>query len=270
MPRTLPALVVLLASPLALAELPDLAVTDLTVDAQCQAVITVRNLGPGALPASAMYSGSDANLSFRKNDGGSGSWSMNKPALVPAGGTYVHTVQALNLQVEGEASYTAAIDSSNLITEASEANNALTRTLSCTPTKPDLTLASIEFDNECRARLTIRNVGKATLGNAQHGNTLVYREIDGASKGTIRLADMDPARQAAAPGGTATWTDWPEFKPVNEARYRLAIPSGSDANTDNNDSHVTVPDRCKTGGSKTLPMKPLMKPRLPAQVIPRP
>lgn len=268
--RTIPALITLLACPGAFADtLPDLAVTDLAVNEKCQAVITIRNLGPGSLPASAMYSGSDANLSFTRNGGGSGSWSMQKPALVPSGGTHVHTVEALNLRVEGEKSYTATIDSSNLVKEANEGNNSLTRTLSCTPSNPDMTLASLEFDNECRARLTIRNIGQAALGNVQHGSTLVFRTIDGVSKGTIRLADMDSSRQSAAVGGSVTWADWPEFKPVNEARYRLAVPAGSDADTGNNERSVSLPDRCKAGSSPASPLKSGIKPVAPLRIIPK-
>lgn len=268
--RMIPALVTLLVCPVTFADaLPDLAVTDLTVNEECQAVVTVRNLGPGPLPASAMYSGSNANLLFSRSGGGSGGWPMDKPALVPSGGTYVHTVGALNLRVEGENSYTATVDSNNLVTEANETNNSLTRTLSCTPSNPDMTLAALEIDSECRARLTIRNIGQAALGNVQHGNTLVFRTIDGASKGTIRLADMDASRQSAVQGGSATWTDWPEFKPVNEARYRLAVPAGSDADTGNNERSVTVPDRCKSGSKPVSPLKSGIKPIAPVRIPPR-
>lgn len=249
--------------------LPDLVIADMTVDEQCRAIITVKNLGPGALPPSAMHAGSDPKLQFSRSGGGSGGWTMAHAELVPAGGTYVHTVNALNLRVDGEGSFTATIDDADLVNEANETNNSLTRTLSCVVTKPDLTLAAVEIDNDCRARLTIRNVGKANLGTTQHGYTLVYREIDGVSKGTIRLSDMDPSRQAASAGGSVTWTDWAEFKPTSNARYRIAVSSESDANTDNNEGQVTVPDRCKSGSSAAPAIRQIIRPKLPSPVIPR-
>lgn len=97
----------------------------------------------------------------------------------------------------------------------------------------------------------------------------VYREIDGVSKGTIRLEDMSPSRQAAAPGGSVTWADWAEFKPTSNARYRIAASNESDANPDNNEGEVTVPDRCKNGGSATPGIRPIIRPKLPARVLPR-
>lgn len=268
-PRLL-ALAALIAGHSAVAHaLPDLVIADMTVDEQCRAVITVKNLGPSALPPSAMHAGSDPKLQFSRSGGEGGGWTMAHSELVPAGGTYVHTVNALNLRVDGEGSFTASIDGANLVTETKENNNSLTRTLSCVVTKPDLTLAAVEIDNECRVRLTIRNIGEATIGNWQYDHTLVFREIDGASKGTIRLGDMAPSRQAAAPGGSVTWADWAEFKPTSNARYRIAVSSESDANPDNNEAEVTVPDRCKNGGSATPGIRPIIRPKLPARVLPR-
>ena len=270
-PLLIPALVALLASHSAWADgLPDLTISDLTVDAQCQVTITVKNLGPGALPPSAMYQGSAPNLSLSKDGDSHGGRVLKEGSLVPSGGTYVHIVRATNLLVDGQGSYTATIDSANIITESNEANNSLTRTLSCSPTKPDLALVSVELDNACRARLTIRNVGQAVLGAPQHGMTMVYREVDGVAKGTIRLADMDPTRKVAATNGSVSWTDWAEFKPTSNARYKLAVPTGNDANADNNEADVTVPDRCKAGNSGTTDIrKPLTRPKLPVQGITR-
>jgi hypothetical protein len=197
---------------------------------------------------------------------------MAEATLVPPGGQYVQTLQAVNHLIDGQVTFTATIDKKDLITETNEANNTLTRTLSCSPSKPDLALVSLELDGECRARLTIRNVGTGTLGNGQHGTTLVYRYVDGVSKGTIRLADMDPSRSAAAPNGSMTWTDWAEFKPTGEARYSVSVPSGSDANTGNNEAQVSVPERCKAGSSAATPVlkKQLIRPKLPVQGIHKP
>ncbi len=99
---------------------------------------------------------------------------------------------------------------------------------------------------------------------------MVYREVDGVAKGTIRLADMDPTRKVAATNGSVSWTDWAEFKPTSNARYKLAVPTGNDANADNNEADVTVPDRCKAGNSGTPDIrKPLTRPKLPVQGITR-
>lgn len=197
---------------------------------------------------------------------------MAEATLVPPGGQYVQTLQAVNHLIDGQVALTATIDNKDLVTEPNETNNTLTRTLSCSPSKPDLALVSLELDGECRARLTIRNVGTGTLGNAPHGTTLVYRKVDGASKGTIRLADMDPSRSVSAPNGSVTWTDWAEFKPTGEARYSVAVPTGSDANTANNEAQVSVPERCKAGSSAATPVlkKQLIRPKLPVQGIHKP
>lgn len=274
--RTISALVALMGSPAALAvQLPDLVVSDLTVNDQCQPVITVRNLGPGTLPDSAMYMGSSANLSMKKNGSPRGGWSMDKHELIAVGGTYTHVDKALNHVVSGQASYTATIDDSNLITEANESNNALTRTLTCTPAQPDLTIDLLEFDSECRVTITVRNIGQANMGSNYHASTNVHRTIDGTSKGSIRLADMDGQEQAAAVGGSVSWTDWPEFRPTSEARYKITPPAGSDANASNNERSINVPDRCKAGSTGVIQKeeiylwKPQIKPKTPMRPAPK-
>lgn len=270
--RSIPVLLALLASAAAQASpLPDLTISDITVNSQCQPVITIGNLGPGELPASAMYTGSTAHLQLYMDGDGVGAWGMGKPELKPAGGSFTFIVTSTNHLVSGQSVVRATIDENSMVTEANETNNKLSRTLSCTPALPDLTIDQLTFDNECRVQVTIRNIGNAGVSSSHYGNVTVSRTIDGAGKGFIRLSDMDGQGQVAAQGGSVTWTDWPEFRPANDARYKLSVPAGGDANTANNERSITLPDRCKAGGSATTAplIKPGIKLKMPARVIPR-
>lgn len=56
---------------------------------------------------------------------------MAEATLVPPGGQYVQTLQAVNHLIDGQVALTATIDNKDLVTEANETNNTLTRTLSC-------------------------------------------------------------------------------------------------------------------------------------------
>jgi len=249
--RTIPALIVLLASPATQAfSLPDLTITDLTVNGQCQPVITVRNLGPGNLPDKAMYVGYSPGLSLRKDGSPVGNAIMDKAELVPAGGSYTYTDTHPDHVVIGQANYVAVIDDSSIIPEASETNNSLSKTLNCTPSQPDLTIDQMQIDNECRVSMTIRNIGQSDMSSTNYGVTTLERTIDGEPKGSISLSGIDGAAQAAVKGGSVTWTDAQEFQPTSDARYNLSTPAGSDANPGNNGRSIIVPDRCKAAPSE--------------------
>lgn len=125
---------------------PDLIIDGLSLNAKCQVVVRVKNLGPGGL--------SDAVWTERRPDsagvyiykdgrgwGGESIWLFDPgKALQRPGGTATSTS---NLIVTGSATIKAVVDLHNVIREANETNNERTEKLSC-PTapanKPDLTI----------------------------------------------------------------------------------------------------------------------------------
>ncbi|MGD8514588.1 MAG: CARDB domain-containing protein, partial [Granulosicoccaceae bacterium] len=202
--------------------LPDLTITDLRVNQQCQIEVTMKNLGPGALPETAFYVGTKPYLQFYKNNQTAGGWNMGKRALQPAGGTYTFVVQAPNLIVSGSHSYRAVIDEGNIVTEANENNNEMTRTLSCSPPLPDLAITKISFNKDCTARVTLKNIGTANYPNNLFNLVNLSRTIDGAGKGYRKLTDVDPTGKLKVPGGEVTWSDLPDFKATTSVKYQFS------------------------------------------------
>ncbi len=119
--------------------LPDLVVRDIRLNAQCQIVVTLSNIGSGPLPDDAysmspprtaiqMYKG---NLAWggivlggfdpakqAKNPGGSATWTWFPGAANLKLGPGVHTLKVI-------------VDNHNHVVESNEGNNALTRQVSC-------------------------------------------------------------------------------------------------------------------------------------------
>lgn len=251
--------------------LPDLTIADLKVNANCQIEVTIRNLGPGSLPESAMYVGSSPSLNLYRDNNSAGFWKMDKQELKPPGGTYVFVVLAANHVVSGSQNIRAEIDSSKLVTEANENNNALARTLTCSPKLPDLVVDKIEFaPADCRTVVTLKNAGTGTLQTNLYGGIYVKRKVDGADKGTVRLSDMDPGKALAAPGGKATWTDFADMKPKQTVTFTIA-GLDTEASTANNAATASLPARCTKLVAPAVPATRMPKSdEVPKQVPPKP
>lgn len=159
---------------------------------------------------------------------------------------------AASTYVIGQHVLTAEIDALNILVEANENNNQLTRTVTgnCPQLQPDLALTQIRFMHDCRAILELRNTGAAPLPDSAFlvSGIKVRRTIDGVQKGYIALKDMDPGRTLQPPGGTLTWQEFPEF--IGQANVRYEIdPLTNETNTANNLKIMTIPTTC---GTKTL------------------
>ena len=141
--------------------LPDLTITNITLDEQCSVVVHAKNNGPGSVPdkvwtehtpdSSAIY------LYFNgKRWGGQTIWKFDAGRnLQHPGGT---VTMSSNLKVSGTATIQAVIDHTNKVVEKDEKNNAMKKRLTCKPAsaaRPDIT---------ARPRPTIRP-GTVTLAD---------------------------------------------------------------------------------------------------------
>ena len=251
--KTLCVLCVLLAAATApaLAELPDITITNVTLNSVCKVVVTMQNLGPGSMPASAFIAGSSPLLAIDV-DGvqkSYGQYGDPNHALEHPGGTLNSHPSPLVL---GQHTITARYDPTNMLNEANEGNNTLTQVLTgnCPQLQPDLALNQVRFMPDCRAVLELRNAGSAPLQDSAFlvSGVKVRRTIDGLQKGYITLKDMDPGRVLQPPGGTLTWQDFPEFIGQTNVRYEID-PLANETNTANNLKVMTIPPNC---GTKTL------------------
>mgnify|MGYP001301562697 CR=1 FL=1 len=251
--KTLCALCVLLAGATvpAKAELPDITITDITLNSVCKVVVTMQNLGPGSMPASAFVAGSKPLLAVDV-DGvqkSYGQYSDPSHALEHPGGTLNSHPSPLVL---GQHTITARYDPTNMLNEANEGNNNFTQVLTgnCPQLQPDLALTQVRFMPDCRAVLELRNAGSAPLQDSAFlvSGVKVRRTIDGIQKGYIALKDMDPGRVLQPPGGILTWQEFPEFIGQTNVRYEID-PLANETNTANNLKIMTIPTTC---GTKTL------------------
>ncbi len=236
-----------------LAELPDLTISDISLNQNCQILLTIQNLGPGSMPASANVAGSKPVVTV-KIDGVQkigGQYYDPTFALQNPGGTLV-TNMGTGTHVIGQHVLTAEIDTLNILVEDNENNNQLTRTVTgnCPQLQPDLALTQIQFMPDCRAILKLHNTGASPLPNNAFlvSGIKVHRTIDGVQKGYIALKDMDPGRVLQPPGGTLTWQEFPEFIGQTNVRYEID-PLANETNTANNLKVMTIPPNC---GTKTL------------------
>ena len=248
--------------------LPDLTVTEVKVNQQCKLMVTIKNLGPGSLPETAFYVGTQPSLQMYKNNSAAGAVKLNNRSLQPAGGTYTHTFQASNQLVSGTHSYRAKVDKANIVTEANENNNERTSSLSCTPSLPDLAVTKISFNKDCSARVTLRNIGTLNVSDNKFNTVNVSRRIDGANKGYMQLRDIDPTGKLKAPGGEVVWADLPSFKATATAKYTF---SGNgmigDGTASNNTLTANIPSEgCgathKNMGTKRIGVPQRVDPRL--------
>lgn len=242
----------------------DLAVTNLGVDSQCRVVVTLKNNGPDELPMTAYDQFQGPSVAFKKNGAPFGGWRLVSvdPArtLRHPGGTVTWTRGELKFQ--GSANVSATIQS-NLQGDTNAANNSLSRTLNCSPALPDLAITGISFTRDCRAVITIRNLGKAPLADAAFAGgagAYLQRYLDNVPGGSVFLSQVDPGKALKAPGGTHSYTDGAEYKAKTMVKYQL-MRLGQEANSANNVKQVNVPPQCRSG-TGTRPSRPLPSQRL--------
>ncbi len=243
----------------------DLAVTNLSVDNECRVVVTLKNNGPDELPMTAYDQFQGPSVAFKKNGAPFGGWRLvsvdSARALKRPGGTVTWTRGELKFQ--GSASVSATIQS-NLQGDTNAGNNSMTRTLSCTPSLPDLAITGISFTRDCRAVVTIRNLGKAPVPNPAFvgGGAYLQRYLDNVPGGSVFLSQVDPGKSSQPPGGTRQFTDSADYKAKSVVKYQL-MRLGQEMNTANNVKQANVPLQCRapsgthSSPTRTLPTRPL-------------
>ena len=222
--------------------LPDLTITNLRVNNQCQIEVTIKNLGPGQLPESAFFTGTIPKLQLYRNNQNWGEWGMGYRVLQQPGGAYTHVVQPNNLIVSGSYNFRAVIDRTSLLNEANENNNELSRILTCTPpvSGDDLAILNVSFVQGCRARISIKNTGTGHISENPFNLIALNRTIDGTKRGYTLLKDIDPGGQLKAPGGKVVWTDFPNFAAARSVKYSIS-GLGTESNWANNVRSASIP-----------------------------
>jgi hypothetical protein len=229
--------------------LPDLVITDITIDSECRLAVTVQNAGKGALPQSAYQEPGGASIAFFKDNAPFGGWGIStidpQQQLKNPGASV--TWLRPSPKISGTAMIRVAADEPrNVVAEANEKNNSLSRSFTCTPTLPDVRISQVNFTNDCRAQLVIENIGDAPLPNSVLSSSGGYlqRYLDGKLAGQERLDLLDPAAAMQPPGGSKSWTDGSQYRASNSVKYQLRN-LGQEWNSANNTFEAPVPSRCQ-------------------------
>lgn len=245
-------------------EKPDLAVTELTVDDQCQVVVSLANTGSQPLDVTAYDLMLGPTIQLYKNNQTLSGWRLgavdSARNLKNSGGTLTWTAGGIKLT--GTAQIKAVIDPDNVLKETNRSNNTLVKSLSCSPPLPDLKLSAISFDANCLTTLNVENAGDAPLASNAYSTAYgayIQRFVDGRPMGQIHLNSLDPAKKLTAPGGAVMWTDSQEYKAKENVKYQLNR-TGQEKSAANNVLEATVPDKCKAGSApqprtRTLPSR---------------
>jgi hypothetical protein len=203
------------------AALPDLAATDLGVNAECQVVVKFRNNGPGVVPDAAFaLSPPGSSVQMYKDNQPWGGIVLGgidpQKHLKPAGGTLTHTwfPGAANLKLPpGTHSVRVVVDNNNVVKESNEQNNTLTRRLTCRQPLPDLVPIKLGLNAACQIVVTLKNNGPGAVPAAAYGTnppgSSVQMYSDNQPWGGIVLIGVDPQKQLVPAGGTVTHTWFP-------------------------------------------------------------
>jgi len=229
------------------AQQPDLIITNLAVNRQCQLVVTLQNQGNGPLPDSTNQPGGGPALQLYKGGQpfeGRTLYGSSLGGLKNRGGTLSWT--SPGDKITGFVSIGATIDALNIIRESNESNNSLTKTLTCNPPLPDLAITNIRFTPDCRTQVHIQNIGDApapdNIYNLMSGVYLI-RTVNGVDKGWMRLSAVDPRKQTQPTGGSHTWVDSPDFKATRTIKFTIS-GGWQEKSTINNQKQVDVPAEC--------------------------
>ncbi|MHB8111354.1 MAG: hypothetical protein ACYDHW_15120 [Syntrophorhabdaceae bacterium] len=246
---------------------PDLAVTDITVDAQCYVYITVKNLTSTPLPPQAMDQGYGVHVAVQHNGVAAGGWSLTIATPQPGNVFFLR-----NGRINGTVNYTATINTNNTYVDGNLNNNSLTKTLTCKQVFADPSITGVDFTADCRPIIRLKNLGDGPMTDQDYYATYLNRIMDGVPAGQLRMGAINPAGAMRSPQGAMEYIEGKECLPKSTLRYQLVTPK--DTNVNNNTFGVNVPDRCKAGAVKriTPPTKsPIQSPAptAPIKVVPR-
>ena len=207
------------------ARLPDLTITQVTVNRNCNVVVEVKNNGPGLLPGYVYtrHHPKSAGVYIYVNGkpwGGKTIWLFDSTRkLVKPGGKAAcvlsYKVGMTPIKVR------AVVDLHNDVKEANEQNNEMTKPLRCKPyvvKRPDLTVSNIRLVGRCKILVTIRNIGTAGVPDSYYDlpDAVAVQMYNGTKPwGGMILKMFDPAGKLKAPGGLASHVWFPNAANLN-------------------------------------------------------
>ena len=234
---------------------PDLVITNIQILSNCKVRIRVRNMGNGGVPESAYASrGSNAaQFSITKVGGGfsvGGRLNTLDPGRVlkdqGRSVSYIYNEASLP---PGTHEIEVEIDPTSRVTESNENNNVMRERVTCSSVLPDLIVNRIQILDECKLKITIRNIGEAGVPDRAYGyesgcvGFMVKR--DGMTCVSGWLSSLDPDQRLKDPGGYSTWT-WKRSIPNGTKNISVEIDYKNrliEANENNNVTNKRV--NCK-------------------------
>jgi hypothetical protein len=234
----------------------DIAITDITVNSNCNWIITVKNVGTTELPVTALDQYYGTGIQIQKNGVDSSGWRFGSAVKMP-GSVAQFTLSPSNAdsaQVNGTVTLGAIFKPNGSYEDTNPANNSLSKILTCTPpprSQPDLVITSLDFTPDCRARIVVKNIGTLAVPDHVFQRLYLQRKLDNVPAGQVYLYSMTPNGGCKIPQGSSEFTDYAEYVPQQTIQYTITA-SGiwfDESNSNNNSATVNLPDRCKPGAA---------------------
>lgn len=246
----------------------DIAVIDISVNSNCNWVITMKNVGTTQLPPTATDQYNGASISVSLDGVGIGAWRFGSGLEMP--GSVASESGSNTKQISGTVTVGAKFSTNGSYEDTNLANNTLSKVLTCTPPyrpMPDLSITSLDFTSDCRPRVKVANLGDAAVSDWYFQRIYLQRRMDNVPAGQLYIKAMTPLGGCKVPQGTCEWIDGIEYVPQGTIRYDIAI-SGvvmEDRNLNNNSATISLPDRCKPGAALKK-VQPQIKGPLPPPI----
>ncbi len=204
---------------------PDLTITGMKLDKDCNVVVYITNKGPGIVTINPRSKVKTVDLFFKKdgkNWGGTTHklFDPRKRLLFPGGKIRVVT----KIKIKKATKITAIIDFQKSVIEVNERNNVISKVFDCK--KPDLIIEKIYLDKNCRVRVAIKNIGKGKMSddawtNRRVKDTGVYLQLNGKKWGGSTFKGIDSRKRLSKPGGRAIFKS--NLKVRNEAKITATV-----------------------------------------------
>ncbi len=224
---------------------PDLTISHLTLSDDGQVVVYAQNIGEGIITIDPRSQVKTMDL-FLKIDGKNWGGSTHKRfdpervLLYPGGRLRVET----GLKLTSPKTITAIIDMNRAVIESNERNNASTKKLD--PRKPDLVIAKVSLDQNCKVNVVVKNVGQGPVNemvwlHKKYKDTGLYLKVNGKNWGGITFRGLDKHKKLRHPNGMVTYQS--NLKVKSQATVTAEIDNKSlikEANETNNQMTQTL------------------------------
>lgn len=264
---SLVAAVLLVASGAAWAQGYDLRVVQVeVVPPDCFAVATIANVGTEALPNWAFDDYAGIGVKFLLDGqpmAGYGLGSGYRTKLQAPGSQMTYT--AGGTKISGAHTVTAVIDPENVVQETDEANNTLSVSVQCAAAMPDIQVQSVEFTQDCKIRVVLRNAGGGALTNYQYDNLFLQRAYDGHPGGQLRPKNHEANRGLAQPGATLEVVETLDPPVTQWVEYAVHV-GGDQQSQDNKTKKAWLTVACGGPGDPNPPADTGTGPKSPAGV----